>query len=137
MNPLAGNRVVLWGAQQNDLDTIRQSLTRVGLHVQPVDSLEDLRAVIEGQEVDLIVARLCRCFERPLLGLLASFHDAPSAPPVLIVADGVDVHLYLEAMRRGAFDCVGLPLNEKELIRIVTRALEVQQSQAVACGGRQ
>ncbi len=136
MNPLAGNRVVLWGVQQNDLDTIRQSLARMGFQVLPVDSLENLRAVIEEQEVDLIMARLCRCCEHPLSELLASLPGAASAPPVLIVADAVDVDLYLEAMRRGAFDCVGLPLNEKELTRIVTRALGVRQCQALACGAR-
>ncbi len=136
MNPLAGSRVVLWGVQQDDLDAIGQSLAHMGLQVLPVDSLENLRAVIEEQEVELIVARLCRCYEHPLSELLASLRGAASAPPVLIVADGVDVDLYLEAMRRGAFDCVGLPLNEKELTRIVTRALGVRQGQALACGAR-
>jgi FixJ family two-component response regulator len=35
----------------------------------------------------------------------------------------LDVDLYLEAMRRGAFDCISLPLEEREFARIVSRAL--------------
>ncbi len=136
MNSLAGNRVVLWRAPQEDLNALGKSLARRGFLVLAVDSPEQLRSVIRGQDVDLIVARLCRCFERPLLELLRWLQKVPAAPQVLIVADAMDVDLYLEAMRRGAFDCVGLPLNENELERIVSQALETRHLQAAA-GGRE
>ena len=135
MNSLAGNRVVLWGTPQEDLNALGKSLARRGFLVQAVDSPEQLRSIIRGQDVDLIVARLCRCFERPLLELLRWLQNVPAAPQVLTVADAMDVDLYLEAMRRGAFDCVGLPLNENELERIVSRALATRRLQAAA-GGR-
>ena len=135
MNSLAGNRVVLWGAPQEDLNALGKSLARRGFLVQGVDSLEQLRSIIRGQDVDLIAARLCRCFERPLLELLRWLQNVPAAPQVLTVADAMDVDLYLEAMRRGAFDCVGLPLNENELERIVSQALETRHLRAAA-GGR-
>ncbi len=133
MNYFAG-RVVLWKAPQDGLDELGKSLARLGFQVQEVDSLEDVRAAIQDHDADLVVTRLCGCFRRPL-ELLAWLEQVPWAPPVLIVTGGVDVPLYLEAMRRGAFDCVGLPLNENELARIVTRALEARQMQTAA-GGR-
>ncbi len=134
MSSLAGNRVILWGAQQCDLNALEESLVRQGCLVHTVESLEELRAVMEGIDADLIVVRLCRCLERVLLEVLGWMQEAPS-PPVLIVADALDVDLYLEAMRRGAFDCVGLPLNENELIRIMSRALEARHTRASAAGG--
>ncbi len=136
MNSLAGSRVILWGAQQCDLNTLEKSLAHQGCHVHVVESLEALRAVTEGHDVDVILARVCPCIERPLQEMLSWVRDMPSPPPVLIVADSLDVDLYLEAMRRGAFDCLGLPLNENELIRIMTHALEARYLQVSAGGGR-
>ena len=54
---------------------------------------------------------------------------------MLIVTAWSEVNLYLEAMRRGAFDCVGLPLDSHELARIVARALESRCARSVAEGG--
>ncbi len=136
MNSLAGNRVMVWGGQQDDLNALRESLARQGCVVHEVKSTEQLRKFMEAHEVDLIVARMCRCLERPVLEVLRWMQDAPSPPPILIVVDALDVDLYLEAMRRGAFDCVGLPLNENELIRIVSHALEARHLHASAAGGR-
>jgi DNA-binding NtrC family response regulator len=58
-----------------------------------------------------------------LLDLLPWQERAAEMPPVLVVTDPDDVDLYLEAMSRGAFDCVALPLNQRELERIASRAL--------------
>jgi DNA-binding NtrC family response regulator len=135
MSPAAGYRVVLWGVLQGDLNGVGKSLARQGCLVHEVHSLEELRSVTQTHAVDLTVARLCRCLEQPLLEVLAWAQDVLSRPQVLIVADGLDVDLYLEAMRRGAFDCVGLPLNETELTRIVARALQARHAQFAAAGG--
>ena len=135
MNSLAGSRVILWAAQQCDVNGLEKSLACQGCHLQIVKSFDELRAVMERHDVDLIVARLCHSLRRPLLELLSWVRDIPSPPPVVIVADSLDVDLYLEAMRRGAFDCVGLPLNEKVLVRIMAHALEGQYVEAYA-GGR-
>ncbi len=135
MKPLARCHVVLWGPEDDTLDLLGENLVYQGFHVHTVGSLEELSSILEEQDVDLIVARLCRCFGGPL-ELLGRLQGAPSAPPVLIVTEGPDIHLYLEAMRRGAFDCVALPLNSHELIRIVTHALEARPLQASVGGGQ-
>jgi DNA-binding NtrC family response regulator len=45
---------------------------------------------------------------------------------VLTLAAALDVDLYLEAMQLGAFDCAGLPLDRKELARLIGRAAEAR-----------
>ncbi len=135
MNFLSGCRVILWGPQDNAVELLGENLVCRGFQVQTVGSLEELNNALAEQDVDLIVARLCRCFAEPL-ELLGRLQGAPSAPPVLIVTEGPDVHLYLEAMRRGAFDCVALPLNQQELLRIVKCALETRLLQASAGGSQ-
>ncbi len=136
MENLGDARVLLWGAQRNDLDALGECLEHWGLRVEGVNSFEELRAAVRGQEVDLIVTQLCGCFQRPL-DMLAWLQQTPSAPPVVVVTAAADVDLYLEAMRRGAFDSVGLPLNDKELIRIVSSALGLRQQLAAAGGARE
>ena len=135
MKPLSGYRVVLWGPEDIALELLGENLVCQGFRVHTVGSLEELSNALEEQDVDLIVARLCRCFAEPLK-LLGRLQGAPSAPPLLILTEGPDMHLYLEAMRRGAFDCVALPLNSQELTRIVTGALEARALQASVGGGQ-
>lgn len=134
MKSFAGH-VVLWGAPQNGLDELGESLARLGFRVREVDSIEEARSAILSQGVDLVVTRLCECFQYPL-ELLSWLQHMASPPPVLVATEGVDVPLYLEAMRRGAFDCVGLPLDESELVRIITCALEARPENAVVGGVR-
>ena len=127
MSSRAGNRIAVWGSWPEGLNELQGCLTRQGFQVQRVDSQEDVRAAVEAGRVDAIVTRLCSGCSGAVMRLLAWLQDIPSAPPVVLVTDETNVPLYLEAMRRGAFDCVGLPLNDQELNRIVTRALIAQR----------
>lgn len=79
-------------------------------------------AWVESRSVDLVVAWLCQSYRGPL-ELLTRLKGLLAAPPVLVVSCGMDVNLYLEAMRLGAFDCVASPVEETELVRIVSAAL--------------
>lgn len=71
------------------------------------------------------------------LELLSRLQRVLAPPPVLIVTDKLDAHLYLEAMRRSAFDCLGLPLNEGELDRIVSRALAARSLKTASAGEKE
>lgn len=124
---------MVWGEKQSEVRQLGETLTRLGFQARVTETMADVLDATWEHRADLIIARLSGCFPLPLQ-LLDSLEEFPSAPPVLIVTSGADVHLYLEAMRRGAFDCVGLPLQENELIRIVTRALETRQTVAVGGG---
>ena len=132
MTPFEDKRVALWGPPEylesecpDKLVALAQTLSRLGCRVYPVRSIGELLETIEGSPVDLIFAMLCGCFRQPL-ELLAGSERGETLPPVVLVTTAFDVALYLEAMWRGAFDCVAVPLDEKELIRIATRALNTR-----------
>ncbi len=133
MTFLAGKRVAVWGSHPRALTPLEHCLESQGARTERVGSLEEVLAVLRTEDMDLVVAQLCQGFAHPL-ELLTWLGKEPSAPPVLIVAGAMDVSLYLEAMRRGAFDCIGLPLNETELLRIVSGALEAQNARVTPGG---
>ncbi len=133
MSEVIGKRVLLWGEPGCELEVLADSLGRWGMQVREGLSAGELYAAARSGEADLIVARLCRGFH-PSFELLTRLRGLAAALPVVVVTD--DVPLYLEALRRGAFDCVALPLNEAELMRIVSRALESKRQDYFAAGGR-
>lgn len=126
MKPFDGAFVILWAEQPEELAVIEEILLGLGCRIQAVRSLEQLQGLIAGHSADLIVAALRQSFQSPL-DLLTRQWRGEALPPVLVVTDMLDVHLYLEALQRGAFDGVGLPLDENELIRIAGRALEAHR----------
>lgn len=115
-------RVALWSDQPEEFSVIEQWLSRLGCRTEQIDSTGQLWNLMIGKAPDVIIARLSRSFRSPLR-LLSHFQRAGSLPPVLIVVDGHDVDLYLEAMREGAFDSLALPVDEKELLRVLSQAL--------------
>ncbi len=132
----SGKRVLLLETAECPLEGVGEILSQRGLRVSCARSLAHALKSIHAREVDLVVGRLCYCFQQPL-ELLRQLARKLDAPPVVIAAAGADVPLYLEAMQRGAFDCVALPPSEPELIRIVARALAPQPELSVSSGGRQ
>jgi DNA-binding NtrC family response regulator len=122
---ISQTRVALWSRKCGDLVAIEESLARVGCQVNRVDSFPDLEKMCQSREADVLVVS-CRSARE----VLQWMHSAPVAPqtlariPVLTLASSLDVDLYLEAMQLGAFDCAGLPLDKRELARLITRAVE-------------
>ncbi len=129
MNAFDGAFVVLWAAEPDELAPIEKTLSRLGSRIQSVGSLEQLQRLMEEDPVDLVIVALRQSFQSPL-DLFSEERQVEKDPPVLVVADLLDVGLYLEAIQRGALDGVGLPLDENELIRIGGRALEARRSQS-------
>jgi CheY-like chemotaxis protein len=115
--------IVLWSEVPGELGEVRTLLERHGYSVQTASSLEGVSVLAESGRVNLVVGWLCGGYGGPLK-LLSRLKAHPAPPPVLVVSCGLDVHLYLQAMQHGAFDCVALPLNETELVRIVSEALQ-------------
>lgn len=116
-------RVVLWTESPGELTTVEQVLTRHGFQPVSAGSLQQLMGWVEARSADAVVAWLCQSYRGPL-DLLSRLKGVSGAPPVVVVTCGWDVNLYLEAMRRGAFDSVALPVEESELVRIVSAALQ-------------
>ena len=57
------------------------------------------------------------------MNLLPWVRAVENAPKVVVAVDQWDKDLYLEALQLGAFDGIALPLDERELIRILSRAV--------------
>ncbi|MBI1750779.1 MAG: hypothetical protein HY234_00735 [Acidobacteria bacterium] len=125
MSQFDGAQVLLWSRKLPELAHVAEALVRRGCAVQALDSLEQVQAALEESHVNLIVAQMCSSC-REWKDLLRAEAEAEKLPPVLLVAGDIDVDLYLDAMSRGAFDCIPIPLNERELIRIASHALECQ-----------
>ena len=121
MKSLEG-RIVVCADPEGSMEEVRRILNLWGCQTQLVKTADELLDVLKTGPVDLIVAFVCRT-PSVALQFFPSAERMETLPPVVMVACNADVDLYLEAMKRGAFDCVSLPINEKEFSRIVSRAL--------------
>jgi len=125
MTSMSRIRVALWSRRCGDLPAIESSLVRVGCQVNRVDSFDELERICRSHEADVLVVS-CRSARNVLQWL----HSVPVGTepiariPVLTLASSLDVDLYLEAMQLGAFDCAGLPLDGRELARLISRAVD-------------
>lgn len=131
MGPFEGKRVMVWATPRaleadsaQQLSAVREALDRLGCRVEMLTSDQPAAAGerLATRRPDLILAHVCSKCRAPL-EMLARRQAQEYLPPVVLLATALDMPAYLEGMRRGAFDCVGLPLQEKELIRILARAL--------------
>lgn len=139
MGPFEGKRIVLWvtsraleGDGERDLSAVREQLAHLGCRVETVVSDQPAPASVQVKNwrPDLILAHVCNHCRAPLEMLPRPGRTAP-LPPIVLLATALDMPAYLEGMRRGAFDCVGLPLQEKEFVRILARALQEQAREPV------
>jgi DNA-binding NtrC family response regulator len=117
MRPFTGKRAILWSSPHCEATLVGEALARLGCEVRTVNSGEQLRCCLQNWPADLLVARACAEVRETLLALRQAAHACP-LPPLLVVADAQEMSLYLEAMQNGAFDCIGLPLDMRELERI-------------------
>jgi DNA-binding NtrC family response regulator len=123
MKKLFGTRIALWSQRPNDLAQMRIPLLRLGCEVLQVESFAQLGQWVKSHAIDLIVTGLS-AEDQSAFELITWLKEIPDAPALLVAGGAPDMDLYLEVMRRGAFDCIRLPLDEYELARIVGAAVE-------------
>jgi DNA-binding NtrC family response regulator len=108
------------------------------------DPLDDLRAALEEQSIDVFMARNCAeaalaLWTGPPPHMVFTEVKLPdggwddvltmstksSAPVnVIVVAPFVDVGFYVEAIERGAFDFIVPPHSDPELVHVIRNAAE-------------
>ncbi|HVB34822.1 MAG TPA: hypothetical protein VNJ52_10685 [Patescibacteria group bacterium] len=102
-------------------------LVEMGCNVYLPETAEQLNSLLRDTTVDAIMVHVCPSRQQflPILG-------RPGIPPVLALLRHADKHLYLDLLRRGAFDCVPLPAQRDELKRVLSLAIEDGRKQMAA-----
>lgn len=127
MKSCGGLRIALWCPQTEDLERISQALARVGCIVKVVSARDELIYLSRRRSIDIIATVLSQSFREPL-ALLAGTEDGKSAlAPLVVFTDPWDVDLYVRALKLGASDGLGLPVDDKELSRVLAQAAHGQQ----------
>lgn len=134
MKPFAGKSVALWVEEIDELAQLGSALARLGFVVHSVDTAPKLKNLIGRGAVDVVIASLSgfSMGRREPMKLLPWVRAVENAPKVVVAVDQWDKDLYLEALQLGAFDGIALPLDEKELIRILSRAVAALPGEAGA-----
>jgi two-component system, NtrC family, nitrogen regulation response regulator GlnG len=122
MSEITGTRVAIWAESPNKLMGVQMALGQLGCEIRTADSGAQLIQWVRSGSVDLVVTWL-DFDDQSAFELLARLKGIPAAPPVLVVGCALGWELYLEVMRQGAFDCLGIPLDLDELERIVGKAV--------------
>lgn len=134
--PLEGMKVLLWRTRPDDsvaaLDSalLEEALLRMGCAVHRVSTFEEFARLDLRPSWDAVLLQLGHTAEDSL-ELLNSLQWM-DAPPVITLASATEVELYLKAMRIGAFDCISLPLDDRELLRVMQRARKARHLLVVA-----
>lgn len=127
VTPLKAASVVLCGCDGEELRPVSGLLNEAGCQVYHAETIEQLDQLAAKENLDAIIIHVCPSRQQflPILG-------RPDLPPVIPLLGHTDRHLYLELLRRGAFDCVPLPVQRDELRRVLSLAIEDKRSQLTA-----
>jgi DNA-binding NtrC family response regulator len=129
MKPLEGKFVVCVDPTGNLL-SVREAMDRFGCRLLHVQTLDELRDVLQSGPIDVLLLRLNRS-NTNFLEMFSWSNQSHALPPVVVIADAEDVDLYLDAMRCGAFDCLAYPVDRNELARIAAKAVEASPREMV------
>ena len=134
MKPFEGIEVLVWPMQPTELQGLLHTIARLGFQLRSVQSCAEFRCAIERGSAALAIAQISHTYQEPLQ-FLAEVGPSVQLPPTLIVSASLDVDMYLEAMQRGAYDCMGTDPDEKELVRIAAAALKARHGCLTNSGG--
>ena len=123
-HPLKGATIALCAREPEELGPISALLEQLGSVVRIAEGIDDLEELLRKENVDVVLAHVC-----PSRQEFMSVLDRKGLPPVVPLLCHADRHLYLETLRRGAFDCVPLPMDKAEMERVLTLALARRRQQ--------
>lgn len=102
-----------------NVNAVRNALEADGLRVRLVSNVHSLIHAGVGDSAACILIG----DRKPAEDLPTTLADHGITPPMVLVSDRCDVNSVRSAFRRGVVDCLRGPLNERELLRAVRRAL--------------
>lgn len=121
--------VALYGCDLEELKSVANQLRGMGCEVRTANTSAELERLLSEQKIDAIVAQLCPS-EAELLGIM----KRAGLPPVIPLLRQADESMYMDLLRRGAFDCVPLPSQEKELRRVLYLAVTGDSKRVAGMG---
>ncbi|PHR26376.1 MAG: Fis family transcriptional regulator [Desulfotalea sp.] len=104
-------------------DNLEHILKKAGYHILLAADGDAAVAVMEENEVNLVITDL-RMRGKDGMGVLAETKRLWPAAEILVVTGYASLDTAIEAMKKGAYHYLSKPLNVKELLAIVLKALE-------------
>jgi two-component system, NtrC family, response regulator PilR len=99
-------------------------LSRSGYRVTCVEGVRAAREVLESTLVDLVITDMKLGATQSGMDVLRAARAQSDAPEVLVVTAFGTAASAVEAMREGAYDYIGKPFDNEELLLLVQKALE-------------
>jgi len=107
--------------EQVVLDGVGRHLRRDGYEVRTALNASDALAIVEGEEVDVLISDLMMP-GMDGLQLLDRIAGLSIPPPVIMITGYATMRTALQALRKGAFDYIAKPFTRAELLGVVARA---------------
>ncbi len=121
-------KVLIVDADDSFRDNLAQRLTKRGLTVFATSDAKEGRAITCQKKMDAVLLGLSSP-KHSLLSFLREIRlDCPESEVMLINHSG-DVQLSIEAMKLGAFDEIGAPVDLEELLRKLDAALSERKNE--------
>lgn len=114
-------KVLIVDADETFRNHLAERLTRRGLTIQATGDADEGRAIACQEKMNAILVGLSSPKQALLSFLREIRHDCPENALILINHSG-DVPLSIEAMKYGASDEVGAPVDLEELLRKIDAA---------------
>ncbi len=101
-------------------------LVRAGHRVTAAESGATALDRLTGQTFDLVVVNL-KLPDAGGVEILEKFKQAAPETPVAIIAHEPEVDAAIEALRKGAYDFLRMPIADEEMVRLADRAAQIKQ----------
>jgi DNA-binding NtrC family response regulator len=125
MKPLKDVRLILGAESGADLTDVMAPLEQAGAIIERLGTIEQLRKSVKQGRGDVVLMHVCGQRGQAFAEMMKHPEELKEWPPVILLTCTEET--YLPAMRAGVFDCLVMPIDEGELERIVTLALESRE----------
>jgi DNA-binding NtrC family response regulator len=115
--------VLIIGSEPRNLEELDRAFGKYGLRTAHCETIKVARKLIQGQLFSAVY-----CEENLADGsyreIIREVARSSAGTPVIVVSSRRDWEAHVAAILEGAFDCLGLPLNQEELERIMLLVLD-------------
>lgn len=118
------NTILIVDDEANARQNITEFLEPLGYEVIGVGTLEEARVSLKRGDPDVVLLDV-NLPDGYGPNLLYETRNVPFRPPIIMITAFGDVEMAVDAMKNGAFDFLGKPINLKQLKQTIERACEI------------